>query len=63
MSQSPSEPPPHWLPADVSPSDTLYIADRDLNVVYVNNHWVDFARANRGETLLGDQVRPNCWRA
>ena len=40
------------LPHDVDPSDTLYVTDRDLNVVYTNDEWVTFANENNGRDLL-----------
>lgn len=43
---------PDMLPRDVAPDDTLYVADRELRVVYANDAWSRFAAANRGERLL-----------
>jgi hypothetical protein len=41
------------LPPDVGPSDTLYIVDKQLKVVYTNEEWVKFASNNNGAKLLG----------
>jgi len=43
---------PSGLP-EVDPHDTLYVADRDLNVVHINEEWNRFALENRGGKLLG----------
>ncbi|MFT4513660.1 MAG: serine phosphatase RsbU (regulator of sigma subunit) [Planctomycetota bacterium] len=40
------------LPKNVDASDTLYVTDRDLNVVYTNNEWATFADENNGHKLL-----------
>jgi serine phosphatase RsbU (regulator of sigma subunit) len=40
------------LPRDVAPEDTLYVADRELNVVYSNDEWNKFAADNKGRKLL-----------
>jgi hypothetical protein len=40
------------LPHDVDPADTLYVADRELNVVYSNEEWTRFAAGNKGLKLL-----------
>jgi serine phosphatase RsbU (regulator of sigma subunit) len=41
------------LPPDVEPSETLYIADRGLNVVFTNDQWARFAAENKGGRILG----------
>jgi serine phosphatase RsbU (regulator of sigma subunit) len=41
------------LPPDVQASDTLYIVDKDLRVVYTNDEWSRFASQNKGERILG----------
>jgi hypothetical protein len=46
------------MPADASPADTLYVADRDLKIVQVNEEWREFARANNGARLLGEGWNP-----
>lgn len=45
---------PEILPLDVDPADTLYVADRDLRIVYANEGWDRFASENRGEELLDE---------
>jgi hypothetical protein len=50
--------PPFSLPSEISPEDTLYIADRDLKIVYTNDGWQQFAQENRGERLLGEGWKP-----
>jgi len=40
------------LPRDVDAADTLYVTDRDLNIVYANEEWDRFATDNRGQALL-----------
>lgn len=40
------------LPHDVDPADTLYVADRELNIVYSNEEWTRFASDNKGLKLL-----------
>jgi sigma-B regulation protein RsbU (phosphoserine phosphatase) len=40
------------LPLDVEPADTLYVIDRELNVVYSNEEWARFAADNNGLPLL-----------
>jgi len=40
------------LPPGVKPDDTLYVADRALNVVHSNAGWTGFASANKGDELL-----------
>ena len=47
------------LPTDVDESDTLYVTDRDLNVVYSNAEWAKFANRNAGAALLGDGAPVN----
>lgn len=42
------------IPADTTPGDMLYVADRDLHIVYVNDEWRHFAQANNGARLLGE---------
>jgi hypothetical protein len=44
--------PVDMLPLDVDPDDTLYVADRDLNVVHFNQEWSRFAAENKGRKLL-----------
>lgn len=43
---------------DVDPNDMLYVADRDLSIVYTNEEWSRFAGANNGARLLGDEWQP-----
>ena len=40
------------LPKNIDASDTLYVTDLDLNVVYANNEWAAFADANNGHKML-----------
>ena len=40
------------LPREVDAADTLYVADRDLNIVYSNAEWSRFAADNHGGKLL-----------
>jgi serine phosphatase RsbU (regulator of sigma subunit) len=40
------------LPQNVDPEDTLYVTDRELNVVYSNEEWERFAAHNNGLPLL-----------
>lgn len=40
------------LPRNIDESDTLYVTDRNLNVVYTNNEWATFADENNGHKLL-----------
>jgi hypothetical protein len=47
------------LPPDVKPTDTLYIVDQELNLVYSNEEWSRFAAENKGEKLLGRDWNPN----
>ena len=47
------------LPDGIDPAATLYITDRDLNVVYTNAEWGQFAASNHGEKLLGAGWNPN----
>ncbi len=47
------------LPTDVDESDTLYVTDRDLNVVYSNEEWARFATSNTGAALLGGRAPVN----
>lgn len=42
-----------------APHETLYIVDRQLNLVEVNEQWTEFARDNRGEALMTDQPSQN----
>ena len=42
------------LPPDIDPDDLLYIADRQLRVVYRNDAWQQFAADNKGGQLLGE---------
>lgn len=46
--------PQDLLSPDVDPKDMLYVADRDLNVIQVNEEWNRFASENKGGGLLGD---------
>jgi serine phosphatase RsbU (regulator of sigma subunit) len=39
---------------DLDSEETLYVVDRDLNVVHVNEEWNRFAAENRGGKLLGE---------
>jgi len=43
------------LPDDVDPAAALYVADRQLNVVYTNAEWRSFAAGNKGQKLLGEE--------
>jgi hypothetical protein len=47
------------LPPDVSATDTLYVVDRKLNLVYSNDEWSRFAADNKGDKLLNDDCNPN----
>ncbi|MFT7463724.1 MAG: sigma-B regulation protein RsbU (phosphoserine phosphatase) [Pseudohongiellaceae bacterium] len=47
------------LPPGVKPDDTLYVADRALNVVHSNAGWTSFAFANKGAELLGEGWNAN----
>lgn len=40
------------LPNNIEASDTLYVTDQDLNVVYANSEWATFAAENKGHELL-----------
>jgi serine phosphatase RsbU (regulator of sigma subunit) len=40
------------LPPDVQPRDTLYVADKDLNVIFTNEEWTGFAARNKGRRVL-----------
>ncbi len=40
------------LTQEIAAADTLYVADRDLNIVYANEAWTDFASENKGHELL-----------
>lgn len=50
---------PFPLPPKFSPSDTLYVADKDLRIVFANAGWQRFAGENRGEVLLGAGWNPH----
>jgi hypothetical protein len=41
------------------PNQAIYIVDRQLNLVEVNEQWADFARSNRGQMLLTERVPRN----
>lgn len=41
------------------PNSTVYVADRNLNLVFTNLSWQQFACQNRGQKLLDQQSRPN----
>jgi hypothetical protein len=47
------------LPPDVRAEDTLYVADRALQVVYSNEGWAGFASGNRGTPLLREDWNRN----
>ena len=47
------------LPPGVKPDDTLYVADRSLNVVHSNAGWDGFASANKGAELLTEGWNSN----
>jgi serine phosphatase RsbU (regulator of sigma subunit) len=47
------------LPEHVDPATTLYVADRDLNIVYTNDEWTHFAAQNGGDLLLGAHWKTN----
>lgn len=40
------------LPPGVSSGETIYVVDRDLRIVYVNEQWSRFAEHNNGERML-----------
>ena len=42
------------LPREIDPADTLYVTDRELNVVYANDEWTRFACDNRGPRLAAE---------
>jgi hypothetical protein len=50
---------PDWLPACPDARATVYVADRNLDLVYSNDAWTDFAQANRGDGLLAGAAAPN----
>ncbi|MDJ0815548.1 MAG: PP2C family protein-serine/threonine phosphatase [Desulfobacterales bacterium] len=39
-------------PSDVNAADTVYIADKHLNVIYTNGRWESFALNNGGDKIL-----------
>ncbi len=41
------------------PNSTVYVVDRDLNLVFTNLSWQQFASQNRGQKLLEQQSRSN----
>ena len=43
---------PHMLTQEIEHTDTLYVANRDLDIVYVNDGWANFASENKGHELL-----------
>jgi hypothetical protein len=47
------------LPSDLDPNDTLYIVDKELNVVYTNEEWAKFASKNKGGRILGEGWNSN----
>lgn len=47
------------LPHEVDPADTLYVADRNLDIVYSNAEWSRFATDNKGRKLLDDDWNQN----
>ncbi len=47
--------PPALLPADAASDDVVYVLDVYLRVAYVNEPWIEFARANGGESLLREE--------
>ena len=51
--------PPEILPPGVRPDDTLYVADRNLDIVYSNDEWFRFATENEGQRLLSDDWNQN----
>lgn len=48
-----AEIPDALLPLEASDEDILYVADAQLNVVFVNAAWRSFAGLNDGKTVLG----------
>lgn len=40
------------LPSDVNADDTVYIVDKNLNVIYTNDRWSGFASENNGAKIL-----------
>lgn len=42
------------MPADAASGDMLYVANRELKIVHVNDEWRHFAQANNGAKLLGE---------
>lgn len=42
------------LPLDATDEDVLYIADANMNVVFVNTAWRSFAGCNNGSSILGE---------
>lgn len=42
-----------------APDDVIYVADRNLDVIWTNHAWADFASANRGHKLLEPGQRVN----
>lgn len=42
-----------------TPHETLYVVDRQLNLVEVNKQWINFAQDNRGQVLLSEQQPRN----
>ena len=47
------------LPPDAEPDDTLYVVDRELNVIYTNEAWARFAANNNGGRILGEGWNSN----
>lgn len=55
----PSDFSPDLLPPDVRAEDTLYIANRALEVIYCNEGWAGFASSNKGNKLLREAWNRN----
>jgi sigma-B regulation protein RsbU (phosphoserine phosphatase) len=54
---------PTMLPRDVDDTDTLYVADAPLDIIYSNEEWARFATDNRGEQLLEPSWKGNLLRS
>jgi len=48
-----SDMPSSLVPVDATGEDVLYVADAQLNVVFVNTTWRSFADSNNGKPILG----------
>ncbi len=47
------------VPDAVPAGDVLYVADRELRIVYTNDSWRQFATSNKGTRLLGGEWNTN----